>query len=245
MSTVKGLAKKARKQAVKEQSQRSSRELHQKSSLKLSYPGPPGRRGQYKITPVICGPHGPVYSSSHRRVVLPDAGPSDQMFNMSLFDPHLHFDNPNPIAQPAISRSARKKQAQHRCWDQRVLPRLIRPFLRSRRSRLEAPLVDLQADNRECICGEPGITLPILAVYQNCTSVIEVQSCSCHLAAERLVEQGLFPCAPLAPSLAVSLDVLEFACDLYLHFAPNDRAFVGSLRKFLQARGYSFDTEVS
>jgi hypothetical protein len=45
--------------------------------------------------------------------------------------------------------------------------------------------------------------------------------------------------------LALCLNLLEFISTLFVHFPPNDRAFVSTLSVFLQARGHSFVTEVS
>ncbi|KAF9519022.1 hypothetical protein BS47DRAFT_1258875, partial [Hydnum rufescens UP504] len=49
---------------------------------------------------------------------------------------------------------------------------------------------------------------------------------------------GVFPCAPVSPSLAVSLDMLEFVAELFVHVAPNERAWVATLEKYLNACSY-------
>ncbi|KAF9510920.1 hypothetical protein BS47DRAFT_1364244 [Hydnum rufescens UP504] len=51
---------------------------------------------------------------------------------------------------------------------------------------------------------------------------------------------GVFPCAPVWPSLAVSLDMLEFVAELFVHVAPNERAWAATLEKYLNVRGYQF-----
>ncbi|KAF9514715.1 hypothetical protein BS47DRAFT_1294824, partial [Hydnum rufescens UP504] len=51
-----------------------------------------------------------------------------------------------------------------------------------------------------------------------------------------------FPCAPLFPTLAVSLDMLEFVASLFLHTAPNERAWAMTLVEYLKAHGYEFAT---
>ncbi|KAF9510548.1 hypothetical protein BS47DRAFT_1300057, partial [Hydnum rufescens UP504] len=66
--------------------------------------------------------------------------------------------------------------------------------------------------------------------------------CPCHLAAIQLVEHGFFPCAPLFPTLAVSLNMLEFVASLFLHTAPNERAWAATLVEYLKAHGYEFET---
>ncbi|KAF9513640.1 hypothetical protein BS47DRAFT_1263550, partial [Hydnum rufescens UP504] len=52
----------------------------------------------------------------------------------------------------------------------------------------------------------------------------------------------LFPCAPLCPSLAVSLDMLEFVASLFLNMAPNERAWVAMVVEYLRACGHEFAT---
>jgi hypothetical protein len=72
----------------------------------------------------------------------------------------------------------------------------------------------------------------------------EVFGCKCVPVAVRLVNQGLFPCAPLWPSLAVSIDMLEFVSILFVHQAPNERAWCSALELYLNARGYHFVAQV-
>ncbi|KAF9520670.1 hypothetical protein BS47DRAFT_1357464 [Hydnum rufescens UP504] len=66
--------------------------------------------------------------------------------------------------------------------------------------------------------------------------------CPCSLAAIQLVEHSFFPCAPLFPTLAVSLNMLKFVASLFLHMAPNERAWAVTLVEYLKACGYEFAT---
>ncbi|KAF9505284.1 hypothetical protein BS47DRAFT_1306907, partial [Hydnum rufescens UP504] len=52
--------------------------------------------------------------------------------------------------------------------------------------------------------------------------------------ARQLVLRGLFLCAPLHPSLAVSIDMLEFVAELFVQQAPNERAWAATLENFLK-----------
>ncbi|KAF9504022.1 hypothetical protein BS47DRAFT_1247537, partial [Hydnum rufescens UP504] len=56
---------------------------------------------------------------------------------------------------------------------------------------------------------------------------------------------GVFPCALVSLSLAISLDMLEFMAELFVHVAPNKRAWVATLEKYLNACGYWFTTRDS
>jgi hypothetical protein len=69
---------------------------------------------------------------------------------------------------------------------------------------------------------------------------ITLAVCQCRPAATQLIQHGVFPCAPVWPSLAVSLDMLEFVAELFVHVAPNERAWAATLEKYLNVRGYQF-----
>ena len=55
---------------------------------------------------------------------------------------------------------------------------------------------------------------------------------------------GAFPCAPLSPSLAVDLRVLEFTRNLFLEIAPNTTAFSITLERCLSSLGFQLDHKV-
>ncbi|KAF9511131.1 hypothetical protein BS47DRAFT_1299379 [Hydnum rufescens UP504] len=71
---------------------------------------------------------------------------------------------------------------------------------------------------------------------------IELVIFSHHPVGIQLVCQGFFPCSPLAPTLAVSLDMLEFVSDLFVNMAPNERAWAAALTKYLKACRHEFST---
>ena len=75
--------------------------------------------------------------------------------------------------------------------------------------------------------------------------VIELKICGCSPAAQQLVSRGLFPCAPLAPSLAVDIALLQFTQALFVRLPPNTTSFCETLEYFLEARGYKLTTRVS
>ncbi|KAL1754973.1 hypothetical protein FB107DRAFT_214464, partial [Schizophyllum commune] len=67
-------------------------------------------------------------------------------------------------------------------------------------------------------------------------SRIALQTCYCSPAARQLVAVGLFPCAPYKPSLAVDINVLDFARLLFLQISPNVTAWCKATEAFLLAR---------
>src|SRR6266850_5673443 len=94
--------------------------------------------------------------------------------------------------------------------------------------------------SESCNCGESHCTLHILAIYWDHHESINIITCHCRPAADQLVARGLFPCALYRPSLAVSLEILEFAAQLFVHMAPNNQAFAAAIEAILTANGFSF-----
>ena len=66
----------------------------------------------------------------------------------------------------------------------------------------------------------------------------------CKEPALQLLECGLFPCAPSEPTLAVDLNVLDFARELFVNAAPNTTAWCDTLEGFLGSRKYKLKTRV-
>ncbi|KAF9503957.1 hypothetical protein BS47DRAFT_1401906 [Hydnum rufescens UP504] len=121
------------------------------------------------------------------------------------------------------SRHALCKLAQADRWNREVLPSLIHPYMKVARGCFS----DLLAEEPHSPARLEEVVLTV---------------CPCRLAAIQLVERSFFPCAPLFPTLAVSLDMLEFVASLFLHTAPNERAWAMTLVEYLKAHGYEFAT---
>ena len=80
----------------------------------------------------------------------------------------------------------------------------------------------------------------------DCSSGIEkIVLCTCKEPALQLLGMGLFPCAPLEPSLAVDLNMLGFVERLFVHAAPNVTAWCKTLEAFLSERNFKLATRVS
>ncbi|KAF9503857.1 hypothetical protein BS47DRAFT_1309141 [Hydnum rufescens UP504] len=71
--------------------------------------------------------------------------------------------------------------------------------------------------------------------------------CQCTTASApvQLVKQGLFPCSPVYPALAISLAMLEFAATLFVHLALNEATWCDALTMFLSKRGHVFNAKDS
>jgi hypothetical protein len=73
---------------------------------------------------------------------------------------------------------------------------------------------------------------------------IEINTCQCGPAALQLLSRGLFPCAPIAPTLAVDIKMLEFVRELFVRMPPNTTAWCDTLEAFLGKRSYKLTTRV-
>ncbi|KAF9521028.1 hypothetical protein BS47DRAFT_1255798, partial [Hydnum rufescens UP504] len=140
------------------------------------------------------------------------------------------------------SRHARAKEAAAIRWNHVVIPSLIQPFMLFERERLLRREEHTVQVEEACRCGKQWRLLKVLCMYFERLETIEFHVCGCpsRTAARQLVLRGLFPCAPLHPSLAVSIDMLEFVAELFVQQAPNERAWAATLENFLKRRGFKF-----
>ena len=68
--------------------------------------------------------------------------------------------------------------------------------------------------------------------------------CDCYPAAVQLVDIGYFPCAPVRPTLAIDINLLEFVTLASHNMAPNVMGWSNTLQEFLSIRGYLFGAKV-
>ncbi|KAF9512993.1 hypothetical protein BS47DRAFT_1273608, partial [Hydnum rufescens UP504] len=94
-----------------------------------------------------------------------------------------------------------------------------------------------------CSCMMHHRTLKVVCVSIEALYNIELLLCNhSRSAPEQLMEIGYFPCAPVYPTLAVSLDMLELVSILFVHSAPNERAWAATITKYLKNHGHEFST---
>ncbi|KAJ3710346.1 hypothetical protein DFJ43DRAFT_1009274 [Lentinula guzmanii] len=136
-----------------------------------------------------------------------------------------------------MSAHQHKRLAQNHRWQTEVLPCLIRPYMSMLRQtdnlRNEAGMLD-----KACTCLNNPRLLEISIVRFTKLQKLVLSVCACRTAAVQLVEQGLFPCAPVHPTLAVDIHVLDFVTRLFLRIAPNNTAWADSINEFLSSQGY-------
>jgi hypothetical protein len=73
----------------------------------------------------------------------------------------------------------------------------------------------------------------------------ELLICGCNTAAHQLVSRGFFPCAPIAPTLAVDIRVLQLVKELFVRLAPNVTGWCDAFEALLDGMGYRVSAKVS
>lgn len=68
--------------------------------------------------------------------------------------------------------------------------------------------------------------------------------CQCTPAPLALLRQGLFGCAPVHPSIAIDIKMLELVTNLFHNMAPNTTAWCESLDAFLRDLGFKLEHPV-
>ncbi|KDR65453.1 hypothetical protein GALMADRAFT_81864, partial [Galerina marginata CBS 339.88] len=124
-----------------------------------------------------------------------------------------------------------------------IIPALLKPYLTLLSE--TAGLRDMpQIDNiHGCSGCAQGRLLNVSCIYFQ--KIGKIVLCTCTEPALQLLSRGLFPCAPSAPTLAVDLNVLEFAQGLFVNAAPNTTAWCETLEGFLSARDFKLTTRDS
>ncbi|KAI6004876.1 hypothetical protein EDD15DRAFT_2384749 [Pisolithus albus] len=133
-------------------------------------------------------------------------------------------------------------------WSSTTIPSLIEPYLTYRRlSRNFRDVVDYELP--QCNCQSSRrlkvpfyIFLSLLSLVSG-SKTVDLMVCPCVPAAVQLVRMGFFPCAPLGPTLAVSLPVLSLVRQLFMHTPLNISAWSESLEAYLGGMGYEVDTK--
>ncbi|KAJ7040146.1 hypothetical protein C8F04DRAFT_1254304 [Mycena alexandri] len=145
-------------------------------------------------------------------------------------DPDITAPTYSPGPDPTKYR--RKRADQWARWQTDTIP-LILPHLAqvlhvTRSLRLVHDLELPPPRPSDCTCIEFK-THSVVVVRFSKIEDVNLRVCRCAPLSVQLVQGGVFGCAPVAPSLAVDMRVLEFARNLFLHVAPNNTAFSATL----------------
>src|SRR5258708_3241155 len=102
-----------------------------------------------------------------------------------------------------------------------------------------------ESGSLECDCTGAHLGIQVLCIYMTHLETVSIQYCVKRPVTEQLVQHGLFPCAPLRPTLVIDIFMLEWATTLFLHMALNVCAWTTTTEIMLKQEGYAFDTSDS
>ncbi|KAG1857793.1 hypothetical protein F4604DRAFT_1931288 [Suillus subluteus] len=165
-----------------------------------------------------------IASNTNPRHDVPPSDPIDQDRPSFYDDVHFFSDPSTPQSFRSNGRQKKFNQWQH--WSNEVIPLLIGPYLTYQcksSSLCHRPV--FQNDHVECTASCHRKTLEVTCVFFNYLEVLNIDCCPCAPAPLQLLKLGLFACAPIAPSLAVDLRVLELIRTLFVRITPNTTAW--------------------
>ncbi|KAF8334705.1 uncharacterized protein EI90DRAFT_2914624 [Cantharellus anzutake] len=144
------------------------------------------------------------------------------------------------------SKHALKRKRQHVCWDNIVLPQLIPVYTRWERLHYSGMKATPRAD--PCNCEGSHQALKVVCMQFDRKDEVDLMVCNARPTWHQqkiLVKLGMFPCAPCHPSLAVSIDVLEWVSLLSTFTALNNCAWAATMQIVLQRHSFHFDAKDS
>ena len=138
----------------------------------------------------------------------------------------------------------RRRAAQWKHWQDEIIPRAIQPYMRLMETTASLRLPPTEPGCYDCACLD-GHEITIKVVQFSTVEELTLWRCDVHHVALQLLQRGLFPCAPIVPTLAVDIKLLEFMKTLFLRVSPNVTAMSSTLEDCLYALGYKLETVVS
>ncbi|KAL0568779.1 hypothetical protein V5O48_013194, partial [Marasmius crinis-equi] len=154
--------------------------------------------------------------------------------------PEWPLSNPFEDESPP-SLHGRRRMAQAQRWEGEIIPELIPIYMKLLRETANLRLKPSWTQT-PCTClggGGRSRTLEVTIVRFNVLEKTYIEACPCNSAAKQLLQRGVFPCAPLHPTLAVDIHVLEHVGRLFLRVAPNHTAWCDTVTDFLHSMGYN------
>ena len=213
----------------------------------------------------LSSPSQPYHSPEEPLLSDPflDDAPSGLDISNEIEPPLVHITRraaEDPELQRQRWRGKRDKQSSK--WTQSVLPALLHPYLHLLRVSESLRSLDRLSPGERCTCScmkqaklmvtcvffESGYYcqshLPLLTPFAELES-LEICYCKCRPAASQLLSRGFSPCAPIAPSLTVDINLLDFARELFLRLPPNNTGWCDTLESFLHVRNHKLQSRVS
>ncbi|KAF7964775.1 hypothetical protein HWV62_3126 [Athelia sp. TMB] len=195
------------------------------------------RGHNYRVVPTVT-PRGiaGTYTFSAPPTFHPPAAPAPTPPSPTLQEPdHPASDGLGHVGPSFSAKAAR----QYATWTTDVIPSLVPVYLhllRTTQSLTRPPVPSVPL----CVCGKKKLVLNIVCLHFDSLCSRQVHSCHCDPVSAQLVREGLFPCAPIAPTLAVDLKLLEFARLQFLTMVPNKSGWCEAMELFLRGMSFKF-----
>ncbi|KAF7343583.1 hypothetical protein MSAN_01978800 [Mycena sanguinolenta] len=138
----------------------------------------------------------------------------------------------------------RKRVSQWRRWQTEVLPVLLPLYARLLHETKSLRHLDGRRPTPstcQCVKNKHKVSI----VHFSSTEDVQLEICKCSTVPMQLMDVGAFGCAPILPTLAVDLRVLEFTANLFLQISPNNTAFTIALERVLATMGFQLDHQNS
>ncbi|KAJ7802452.1 hypothetical protein B0H13DRAFT_2244742 [Mycena leptocephala] len=156
----------------------------------------------------------------------------------------MYFDHTPPLRS---DQHRRKRASQWQRWQVEVIPQLLPHFARVLQESSPSAKWTHATPPEVPVTAAPSFTKSRLSAFPVCAHLVlfEIELCKCWPAAIQLMQIGVFGCAPILPSLAVDLQVLEFTTNLFLQISPNNTAMSITLECVLADMGFQLDHQHS
>ncbi|KAG2114674.1 uncharacterized protein F5147DRAFT_743849 [Suillus discolor] len=155
------------------------------------------------------------------------------------FRDSLHFSD-HPV--PRHLTSSQKRANQWRRWSEDIILRMIVPYLSYIEETLSLRHANIPGEHHsndgECGTGCRTRSIKVACVLFDAFEGITIIACPCFPAPLQLLRRGLFPCAPMVPSLA-------FVRLLFIRQSPNQTAWCDALETFLDGMRYKLTSKNS
>ncbi|KAJ7589412.1 hypothetical protein C8J56DRAFT_784665 [Mycena floridula] len=133
-----------------------------------------------------------------------------------------------------------KAEKQWRVWHNEVLPALMPVYAKLVRETKSLSDLSSVRGSIACVGCDSGRIVKVYGVLLE--RIIHLELCICHLIPVQLLQRGYFACSPKMLSLVVDINMLDFVNKLFVHVAPNQRAWAGSIEDFLRTQNYQLDS---
>ncbi|CAK5283719.1 unnamed protein product [Mycena citricolor] len=233
----------------------SSKSPVKAQAFALSSVRPPQQQGAWRPPPVYCadgvtlyqdyvrappGQVGFALNTSHLENLKgwESLRANDGVDDKANYITPVHSD---AVAAPTAHSVAQEKQTTR--WVTETIPALLPGYVDLMlRTECLRHLDRATPYMASCVCAKQKEIRVYLLRWHN---RISLQHCACRPGTQQLVARGFFPSLPVEPHLGVDIRVLDFAQDLFLNQAPNNRALTKTIEQCLDRLGYKLPNHES